>query len=81
VSKSRRPRIHFPKASHDSGLEYGKTATRERVPGSGIGQCIAETFARAGAWVLVAELRAEAGDATVQRIREAGGAPKPWLST
>ena len=41
--------------------------------GSGIGQCIAETFARAGARVIVAELRVEAGEATVQRIREAGG--------
>lgn len=55
----------------------GKTALVTGA-GSGIGQCIAETFARAGARVLVAELRAEAGQLTVQRIREAGGVLNPW---
>lgn len=41
--------------------------------GSGIGQAIAETFARAGARVWVADRDAPAGEATVARIRQAGG--------
>jgi 2-keto-3-deoxy-L-fuconate dehydrogenase len=41
--------------------------------GSGIGRAIAETFASAGAKVLVAEILAGAGEETVRRIREQGG--------
>jgi 2-keto-3-deoxy-L-fuconate dehydrogenase len=41
--------------------------------GSGIGQSIAETFARAGARVVVAEIRGEAAAGTVAQIRGAGG--------
>jgi NAD(P)-dependent dehydrogenase (short-subunit alcohol dehydrogenase family) len=39
----------------------------------GIGQAIAEVFAAEGAWVLVADLDAAAGEATAARIREHGG--------
>jgi NAD(P)-dependent dehydrogenase (short-subunit alcohol dehydrogenase family) len=42
--------------------------------GSGIGAAIAKTFARQGANVFVLELNEAAGDATVSRIRETGGA-------
>jgi NAD(P)-dependent dehydrogenase (short-subunit alcohol dehydrogenase family) len=41
--------------------------------GSGIGAAIAETFARAGARVYVADLDEKAGASTVNRIRDAGG--------
>lgn len=41
--------------------------------GSGIGEAIAELFARAGARVWVADRNAAAGEATVARIRAAGG--------
>jgi 2-keto-3-deoxy-L-fuconate dehydrogenase len=41
--------------------------------GSGIGAAIAETFARAGAWVVVADRDFSGGSATVERIRESGG--------
>jgi NAD(P)-dependent dehydrogenase (short-subunit alcohol dehydrogenase family) len=40
--------------------------------GSGIGQAIAEALAAAGARVVVAELRPETGQETVDRIRSAG---------
>ncbi len=42
--------------------------------GSGIGQAIAETFARAGARVWVVDCDAPAGEATVARIRTEGDA-------
>ena len=41
--------------------------------GSGIGAAIAETFARAGATVIVADRDAEGGAGTVSRIMAAGG--------
>jgi 2-keto-3-deoxy-L-fuconate dehydrogenase len=41
--------------------------------GSGIGQAIAQTFARAGAFVWVVDRDAPAGAATVTSIRDAGG--------
>lgn len=41
--------------------------------GSGIGQAIAQTFAAAGAHVVVADLKPDAGQATVATIRAAGG--------
>lgn len=41
--------------------------------GSGIGQGIALTFARAGAAVLASDARGEAAEATAAQIREAGG--------
>jgi 2-keto-3-deoxy-L-fuconate dehydrogenase len=41
--------------------------------GSGIGAAIAETFARAGAVVLVTDKEEAGGKATVERIRKAGG--------
>ncbi|MEK0444813.1 MAG: hypothetical protein RLZZ399_134 [Verrucomicrobiota bacterium] len=41
--------------------------------GSGIGAAIADTFARAGAWVLVADRDFSGGSATVERIRQSGG--------
>ena len=39
----------------------------------GIGRAIAELFAEQGAWVLVADLDREAGEAVVAGIRETGG--------
>src|SRR5215213_3846866 len=39
----------------------------------GIGRAIAERFAAEGAWVLVADLDREAGEAVVSGIRELGG--------
>ena len=41
--------------------------------GSGIGAAIADTFARAGAWVFVADRDFSGGSATVERIRQSGG--------
>ena len=41
--------------------------------GSGIGQAIARTFARAGAFVYVAELSPESGQRVADAIRSAGG--------
>ncbi|BET68337.1 SDR family oxidoreductase [Opitutales bacterium ASA1] len=41
--------------------------------GSGIGRAIAETFARAGAHVLVVDRDAGAGETTIEAIRAAGG--------
>jgi NAD(P)-dependent dehydrogenase (short-subunit alcohol dehydrogenase family) len=41
--------------------------------GSGIGASIAETFARAGALVCVADINEAAGQATLKTIRDAGG--------
>lgn len=41
--------------------------------GMGIGRAIAETFAREGARVVVADLNEEAGRETVERIQAAGG--------
>lgn len=43
---------------------------------NGIGQAISELFAEEGAWVLVADIEDEAGNATVNRICKAGGAAK-----
>lgn len=40
--------------------------------GSGIGRAIAQAYAREGAQVAVADMDAEAGEWTVQRLREAG---------
>lgn len=40
---------------------------------SGMGQVAAETFAREGACVVVTDISADAGEATAQRIRSAGG--------
>src|SRR5207244_21560 len=40
--------------------------------GSGIGQSIAETFAKAGAFVFVADRDAKGGEETVRRISESG---------
>jgi NAD(P)-dependent dehydrogenase (short-subunit alcohol dehydrogenase family) len=51
----------------------GKTALVTGA-GSGIGQAIAATFARAGARVWVADRDAAAGEAAVAAIRAAGGA-------
>lgn len=50
----------------------GKTAI---VTGGshGIGQAISQVFAEAGAWVLIADIDEEAGEATVRGIAEAGG--------
>jgi NAD(P)-dependent dehydrogenase (short-subunit alcohol dehydrogenase family) len=42
--------------------------------GMGIGRAIAETFAREGAWVVVADMNEEAERETVERIRAEGGA-------
>ncbi|MGI4869899.1 MAG: SDR family NAD(P)-dependent oxidoreductase [Janthinobacterium lividum] len=42
--------------------------------GSGIGRAIAELFAQQGAEVHILELNAEAGQATAEAIRQAGGA-------
>jgi NAD(P)-dependent dehydrogenase (short-subunit alcohol dehydrogenase family) len=39
----------------------------------GIGRAIAELFAEQGAWVLVADIDREAGEAVANRIRDAGG--------
>ena len=41
--------------------------------GSGIGQAVAQTFAAAGARVIVADLNASSGEATAAAIRAAGG--------
>ena len=41
---------------------------------NGIGKAISELFAEDGAWVLVSDIDDEAGSATVQGIREKGGA-------
>lgn len=42
--------------------------------GSGIGAAIAEVFAKAGAWVIVSDVRESAGQETLQSIANAGGA-------
>ena len=39
----------------------------------GIGRAIAELFAEEGAWVLVADIDREAGEAVIKAIRDAGG--------
>ena len=41
--------------------------------GVGIGRAICEAFAREGAKVIVADFNAETGQATVDKIKEAGG--------
>ena len=41
--------------------------------GSGIGQAIAQLFARQGAWVWIVERNSAAGAATVKSIRDTGG--------
>ncbi|MDB6023121.1 MAG: Short-chain dehydrogenase/reductase [Pedosphaera sp.] len=41
--------------------------------GSGIGAAIAETFAQAGAFVIVADINEDGGTSTVQKIKTAGG--------
>jgi len=41
--------------------------------GAGLGQAIAEVFAKAGAFVFVAEINEKAGLETVQRVQSAGG--------
>lgn len=43
---------------------------------NGIGKAISELFAAEGAWVLVADIEDDAGNATVDGIRSAGGAAK-----
>ena len=43
---------------------------------NGIGKAISELFAEEGAWVLVADIEDDAGNATVDSIRKAGGAAK-----
>src|ERR1043166_1996026 len=43
---------------------------------NGIGKAISELFAEEGAWVLVADIEDDAGNATVDGIRKAGGAAK-----
>jgi len=40
---------------------------------NGIGKAISELFAEEGAWVLVADIEDQAGEATVNVIRQAGG--------
>ena len=40
---------------------------------NGIGRAIAELFAEQGAWVLVADIDREAGEAVAQEICESGG--------
>jgi NAD(P)-dependent dehydrogenase (short-subunit alcohol dehydrogenase family) len=40
---------------------------------NGIGKAISELFAEEGAWVLASDIEDEAGNATVQKIREMGG--------
>ena len=40
---------------------------------NGIGKAIADLFAEEGAWVLVVDIEAQAGNATVSEIRERGG--------
>lgn len=41
---------------------------------NGIGKAISELFAAEGAWVLVTDIEDDAGEATVQAVRAAGGA-------
>lgn len=45
--------------------------------GSGIGQAIATTFAAAGAHVVVADIQADAAEATTALIHETGGSSRP----
>ena len=45
--------------------------------GSGIGQAIAETFARAGAHVFTTDVQIETATETAKRIKSAGGAAVP----
>ena len=48
---------------------------------NGIGKAISELFAEEGAWVLVADIEDDAGNATVDGIRKAGGAANSAMPT
>jgi NAD(P)-dependent dehydrogenase (short-subunit alcohol dehydrogenase family) len=62
----------------DKSLSEGPLNLKDKTAvvtgaGAGIGQAIAQLFARAGAKVVVADINADAAESTAHAIREAGG--------